>query len=165
VTPVGRAQIFGSIHVPTQSCIFNNGDTKSESLGFIGMSFGGAWSVGELESDSGRDRDDIGAIGMTIGDDDNDLLLGRNGESVEVHGVGEISVGDDHPVEAELGEFGDSVSDRAIESVSRLPEYDCADRPGPLCDVVVITHHMHWVGTGGVHNGRGHDTSELTAFL
>lgn len=125
-------------------------------MGFVGVSFGGAGSVGELESDSGRYGDDIGAIGMSIRDDDDNLLPGRNGESIEIHGVGEICVGDDHPIEAEFGEFGDSVSDRAIESVTRLPENDGADRPGPLGDVIVIADDMHREVTGGVHNGRGH---------
>ncbi|CAB4803484.1 unannotated protein [freshwater metagenome] len=96
---------------------------------------GGA--VREHEAAIGWDHNDVCSVTVTIGDECDAVVVS---EPLEMFGMGEVGMRDDHGIDIEVSEIGHAFVDGAIEAAARLPQDTCALLRRPRCYRCVITH-------------------------
>ena len=100
----------------------------------------GARPVGEPEADIDRDHGHGRAVAVPVGHERDPVEVGTAGE---VGGPGQVTVGDDHPIEAGDGQRGDAGGDRPVEAGPVDPDHGRSEPLRPVGDLVVVAHHRH----------------------
>ncbi len=188
--PIGRFEIGRAVDVPTQSCIPNHDDRKSEPLCLRPMTGTGTGAVLESESGAGGERNDVGAVVVTVGHEHDGVVSNPRGviggvmggdisgvsderlaagcqdvhHGIEAEGMGKVRVGDDHPVEAGLAEFDDSLGDGGVQTPARLPDYRRPDADRPVGNLGIVTDDVHGAGNPCGHDCTGHRSGEFDSL-
>ena len=189
--PIGRFEIGRAVDVPTQSCIPNHDDRKYEPLCLRPMTGTGTGAVLESESGAGGERKDVGAVVVTVGHQhdgvvsypkgvsggvigavlggeisgfsDGRLVAGRQDvhHGIESESMGKVRVGDDHPGEAGLAEFGDSLGHSGVQSPAWFPDDSRPDADRPVGNLRIVTDDVHGSWKPCRHDCSGHRSGEF----
>ena len=95
---------------------------------------------------------------MPVGHERDPVEVGTAGE---VGGPGQVTVGDDHLIEAVDGQRGDAGVDRPVEAGPVDPDHGRSESLRPVGDLVVVAHHRHGQWRCGGDHRLGHPAGEV----